>query len=63
MLEGLQRLGWNGADLEGRAEGDREKLKLAVQPRKETTVSVKWIAQRLRMGTWTHLKHLLYTFR
>jgi hypothetical protein len=26
----------------------------------ETTVSVKWIAERLRMETWTHLNHLLY---
>jgi len=60
VLEGLERLGWNEADLECRAKGDREKLKLAVRLRKETTVTVKWIAQRLRMGTWTHLCHLLY---
>jgi len=60
VLEGLQRLGGNEADLEGRAKGDREKLKLAVLLRQETTVTVKWIAQRLRMGTGTHLNHLLY---
>jgi hypothetical protein len=30
-------------------------LKLAVRLRAATTVTVKWIAQRLRMGTWTHL--------
>ena len=60
---GLQRLGWNEADLEARAKGDREKLKLAVRLRAETTVTVKWIVQRLRMGTWTHLNHLLYWHR
>jgi len=57
---GLKRLGWQEADLEARAKGDREKLKLAVRLRAETSVTVKWIAQRLHMGTWTHLNHLLY---
>jgi REP element-mobilizing transposase RayT len=60
---GLKRLGWKEADLEARAKGDREKLKLAVRLRAETTVTVKWIAQRLHMGTWTHLNHLLYWHR
>jgi hypothetical protein len=60
VLEGLKRLGCNEADLKRRAKGDREKLKLAILLRKETTATVKWIAQRLRMGTWTHLHHLLY---
>jgi|ERR1700691_4255526 REP element-mobilizing transposase RayT len=39
---------------------NQEKLKLAVRLRAETSVTVKWIAERLRMGTWTHLNHLLY---
>jgi len=56
----LKRLGWQEADLAARAKGDKEKLKLAVRLRAETSVTVKWIAQRLRMGTWTHLNHLLY---
>jgi REP element-mobilizing transposase RayT len=57
---GLKQLGWKEADLGQRPKGDREKLKLAVRLRRETAVTVKWIAQRLRMGTWTHLNHLLY---
>jgi len=28
--------------------------------RAETPVTVKWNAQRLRMGSWTDLNHLLY---
>jgi putative transposase len=60
---GLKRLGWTDADLEKRAKGDPEKLKLALRLRAETTVTVKWIAQRLHMGTWTHLNHLLYWHR
>ena len=60
---GLRRLGWKEADLAARAKGDRAKVKLAVRLRAETTVTVKWIAQRLRMGTWTYLNHLLYWHR
>jgi len=63
VRESLQRLGWKEADLAARAKGDREKLKLAVRLRTETSVTVKWIAQRLCMGTWTHLNHLLYWHR
>jgi hypothetical protein len=36
------RLGWKGA---------KGKLKVALRLRAETTVSVKWIAERLRMLT------------
>jgi hypothetical protein len=28
--------------------------------RRETTVTLAWIAERLQMGTKTHLAHLLY---
>ena len=57
---GLQRLGWKEGDLERRRKGDPGKVKLAMWLRAETTMTLKWIAQRLRMGTWTHLNHLLY---
>jgi hypothetical protein len=32
-----------------------QKIGLARRLREETTVSIKWIAQRLQMGTWTDL--------
>jgi putative transposase len=63
VREGLKRLGWREEDLAARRKGDREKLKLALRLRSETTASVKWIASRLHMGTWTHLNHLLYWHR
>ena len=63
VREGLKRLAWKEADLETRRKGDKEKLKLAVRLRAETTVTLKWIAERLRMVTWTHLNHLLYRHR
>ena len=63
VREGLKRLRWKEADLAARPKGDREKLKLALRLRVETTATTKWIAERLRMGTWTHLNHLLYWHR
>jgi len=60
VQEGLRRLKWTEEDLDSRPKGDAEKVKLAVQLRSETTATIKWIAQRLRMGTPTHLSHLLY---
>jgi hypothetical protein len=53
------------ADLEAalgqRAKGDREKVEMAVRLRRETLVTVARIAERLQMGTKTHLAHLLYS--
>jgi REP element-mobilizing transposase RayT len=63
VQEGLQRLGWKEADLAARLKGDRAKIKLAQRLRAETTMTLKWIAVRLQMGTWTHLNCLLYRQR
>ena len=60
VREGMRALGWREADLGKRAKGDPEKVKLALWLRGETTATIKWIARRLRMGTSTHLNHLLY---
>jgi len=46
-----------------RPKVDRQNVKLALQLRAETAVMLKWIAQRLYTGTWTHLNHLLYWAR
>jgi REP element-mobilizing transposase RayT len=56
----LKRLGWSARDLAKRPKGDPVKVKLALQLREETTMTIKWIAERLRMGTWTHANHQLY---
>jgi putative transposase len=63
VQEGLRKLDWSERDLERRAKGDAEKVKLALQLRAETTATVKWIAQRLKMGTSTYVNHLLYWHR
>jgi hypothetical protein len=38
---------------------NRMNARLAARIRKDTTMSLKWIAHHLEMGTWTHLSNLL----
>ena len=59
VQEELAKLGWTEAELATRRKGDRAKLKLAVQLRAETTMTLKWIAARLKMGTGASLSNLL----
>jgi hypothetical protein len=56
----MKRLGWKEADLARTRKGHPAKVKLASQLRQQTTVTIKWIAERLQMGHWTHVNHLLY---
>jgi hypothetical protein len=41
-------------------KGDEGKEKAARRLRQETPVSLKRIAQRLHMGSWTHVSNLLH---
>ncbi|HLX68457.1 MAG TPA: transposase, partial [Verrucomicrobiae bacterium] len=61
--EEMKRLGWSEADLELTRKGDRRKVKIARRLRQETTMTLKWIAERLKMGTWTHVTNRLYHLR
>jgi putative transposase len=63
VREELRRLGWKEATLAERAKGDASKLALAWRLRRETTLTVKEIAVRLRMGCWTSLSSRLYQYR
>lgn len=58
--EELRRAVWTEADLALRKKGDPAKIRMARRLRAETTLTMQWIAQRLRMGTRGHLNHLLY---
>ncbi|MBU6402872.1 MAG: transposase [Verrucomicrobia bacterium] len=60
---GLARLGWTAKELIRRPKGDQEKVKLAGELRKATTMTFAWIAQRLHMGSWTYVANLLYEMR
>ena len=50
--EALQLQGWARADLEQRNRSAPEKLELAARLRRETTLTIKEIAQRLHLGSW-----------
>ncbi len=57
--EGLRKRGWTEAELAKRPKGDGAKLELAIRLRRETTMPLKWIAERLRMGTGASLSNRL----
>jgi REP element-mobilizing transposase RayT len=63
VREELARAGWTEEDLGLRAKGDPVKVAVAIRLRAETTMTLKWISQRLRMGAWTHLNKRLYEQR
>ena len=52
IAEALRRLGWARSDLEQRNRSAPEKLELAARLRRETTLTIKEIAQRLYLGSW-----------
>lgn len=58
--EGLAKAGWKSGVLGKRRKSDPVKVALALQLRRETTLTLKWIAQRLHMGRWEYLRRLLY---
>jgi len=55
----LGQLGWDKRELNLRRKSDRDKVRLAVEVRAHTTVSLKWIARELDMGSWTNVSNLL----
>jgi putative transposase len=59
VREETERLGWHENELQTRRKGDKDKVMLARRLRQETTMSLKWIAQRLQMGSWTYVSNLL----
>ncbi len=59
----LDKANWTDKDLERQRKGDRWKVRLAARLRRETTMTLKWIAERLHMGSWKHLNGRLYEHR
>jgi putative transposase len=56
----LDKLGWDESELGQRPKRAAQKVQIAVQLRRQTAMTLEWIALALRMGTKTHLSHLLY---
>ena len=55
----LKRLGWAAEELKARRKGDAKKVRIAQRLRAETTMTLKWIARQLQMGSWRHVPNLL----
>ena len=47
----MDRLGWQNSTLKERSKNDPAKLAMAARVRRETTMPIKWIADRLQLGT------------
>ena len=63
VKEELRRRRWTEATLGERKKGEVEKVKIAMRLRKETLVTVSWIAARLQMGSVANVNTLLYHWR
>jgi len=59
VAEELKKGGWREAELSKWRKGDPRKVKIACRLRRETAMTLKWIAQTLQMGAWTHVSNLL----
>ena len=60
LAEELRKREWSEVELKKRRKGDREKVKIAQRLRRETTVSLEWIAARLEMGSRAHAANRIY---
>ena len=57
VKEELKKSGWREEELVERRKGDAKKLRIALHLRRETTMTLEWIARRLQMGTKSYLVH------
>jgi putative transposase len=58
--EELKRLKWQDKDLQEHPKTDAAKLAVAVRLRRETTLTIREIAERLHLGSWKSLNNRLY---
>lgn len=60
VQEELTRLGWAEPDLQGHRKGDGRKVSIAARLRRETAMTLAWIAERLHTAAPGHVACLLY---
>ena len=63
LREELAALQWTQRDLQGRRKGDPQKVRVAARLRRETTMTLEWIANHLCMGAPTHVATLLQRYK
>jgi hypothetical protein len=59
VAEGLARSGWDERRLETERKGHPTKVRTARTLRRQTTATLRWIADRLKISTSTHVSYLL----
>ena len=59
VREELKFLNWTELDLRGRRKGDARKVRIGARLRRESTMTLEWIADRLHMGVGSYVAHLL----
>lgn len=60
IREELEALGWNEDDLRRLRKSHAGKVGIAARLRRETTMTLDWIAEQLSMGSAGHVSHLFY---
>jgi putative transposase len=63
VAEELKRLNWTSADLAQRLKSDPSKLGIATRLRRDTTVTIGWLADRLHLGTWKSASARIHAFK
>jgi hypothetical protein len=53
----LNRRRWTESRLRKRRKEDPEKVKMALRLRRESIMTLKWIAERLSMASWTNVSN------
>ena len=61
VTEELKRKKWSDEDLVEKAKTDPQKLAIAARLRRETTLTLPCIADRLHMGSWKSLRNVVRT--
>jgi hypothetical protein len=63
QLSMVEFLGWSAQDLQGRRKGDLRKVRLAARLRRETSMTLEWIGERLWMVAAPHIVSLLQRYQ
>jgi len=56
----LLRRRWTREQLTRWRKGNKRKVLIALRLRRETTMTLKWMAEQLAMGTWANVARRLY---
>jgi hypothetical protein len=56
-------LRWTESDLKKKSKSDPAKLALAARLRRETTLTLRWVATRLRLGSWKSASAKLHRWK